>query len=266
MNQRIEIKPCSENWEKMTPTEQGRHCNKCDKVVHNVAQMSNEVVMQNWRDNNGDFCINIPKERAEPVFDKWYTKWKYTAATIILTAWLSAKQLVVKAQDQSIENANQAKDSTINSCRISGSVVDSLQNEEPLAYTYIQVTLPDSSIRGTYTDSLGNFSIYIDEEFNPTDTLSIVCNALGYEAVSIESRIKEVIEAEIYMSQNHICLKEAVIMVKREPSGIKGAMTGSTFRGVPLDRDGIIYKQEFFDSYDTKTFHSDEIERLNLGR
>lgn len=36
--------PCHESWEKMTPQEQGRHCDQCCKVVVDFTQMSNGAI------------------------------------------------------------------------------------------------------------------------------------------------------------------------------------------------------------------------------
>jgi hypothetical protein len=38
--------PCHENWELMTPQEQGRHCKVCNKVVTDFTTMSNEEIIR----------------------------------------------------------------------------------------------------------------------------------------------------------------------------------------------------------------------------
>lgn len=265
MSDKIILKPCSENWDAMTPNEQGRHCAKCDMVVHEVSRMSNDEVMNTWHENDGAYCINIPQERVIPVYTNRYLRWKYMAATALLTLWLSAKQLVVKAQNHTKTKTNEAKDSIISSSRISGVVVDSIENNTPMAFAYISVLLPDSSVRGTYTDGEGKFTLLIEQELSTADSMTISCALIGFETASITARIRDTVDAEIFMSQNHICLKEAVILGKKSTM-IKGIITTRHFSGIPIDNRGRIYKKELFDNYDTKTFYSEDIEKMNLGR
>jgi hypothetical protein len=266
MQDKIVLKPCSENWDAMTPTEQGRHCAKCDMVVHEVSRMSNDEVMTIWHQNDGAYCINIPQERVIPVYTNRYLRWKYMAATALLTLWLSAKQLIVNAQADTKTKTNEAKDSIISSSRIAGVVVDSIENNTPMAFAYVRVLLPDSSVRGTYTDGEGKFTLFIEKELSTADSFTISCELIGFETASITARIRDTVDAEIFMSQNHICLKEAVIMV--EIRQLKGIISGRTYSGVPMDRGEfpVIYRNKLLDDFDTKTYHSDEIERMNLGR
>ena len=46
-NQPIVIipEPCHESWEKMTPTQTGRHCNSCEKTVVDFTAMSNDEII-----------------------------------------------------------------------------------------------------------------------------------------------------------------------------------------------------------------------------
>lgn len=45
-------KPCSADWDKMSPCEQGRHCDSCDKTVVDFTRMSSdqmdEFIIQNF--------------------------------------------------------------------------------------------------------------------------------------------------------------------------------------------------------------------------
>lgn len=38
---RARLLPCSESWAAMTPTAQGRHCARCQRVVHDFTQSKN---------------------------------------------------------------------------------------------------------------------------------------------------------------------------------------------------------------------------------
>ena len=52
VNVRIE-NPCSENWDKMTSNEKGRHCNKCAKTVMDYTKMTDEQIITHLHYNPG---------------------------------------------------------------------------------------------------------------------------------------------------------------------------------------------------------------------
>ena len=52
---RIDIpKPCSENWGTMTPTENGRHCNACNKTIIDFSAYTNKEILNKLK--NGPTC------------------------------------------------------------------------------------------------------------------------------------------------------------------------------------------------------------------
>jgi len=44
--------PCHENWNRMTPAEQGRHCGQCNKVVADFSLMSTDDIIAHLAKNN----------------------------------------------------------------------------------------------------------------------------------------------------------------------------------------------------------------------
>ncbi len=49
-------KPCSENWENMTPNEKGRFCDSCSKSVIDFTKMTTEEITQALRESKGSIC------------------------------------------------------------------------------------------------------------------------------------------------------------------------------------------------------------------
>lgn len=47
-------KPCHENWDAMTPAEQGRFCSQCSKTVTDFTQMSHEQIVIYLRQNSSN--------------------------------------------------------------------------------------------------------------------------------------------------------------------------------------------------------------------
>jgi hypothetical protein len=57
-------KPCHEDWNIMTPSEQGRHCNACCKTVTDFTAMSDEAVQQYFSKNkNEKLCGRFKNEQ-----------------------------------------------------------------------------------------------------------------------------------------------------------------------------------------------------------
>lgn len=52
-------KPCHENWGDMTPSEKGRHCGVCDKVVTDFTTMKQEQILQVISQTQGAVCGRV---------------------------------------------------------------------------------------------------------------------------------------------------------------------------------------------------------------
>ena len=48
--------PCHEDWEKMTPKEQGRFCDVCAKCVVDLTNKSHEEILSAYQENEGNMC------------------------------------------------------------------------------------------------------------------------------------------------------------------------------------------------------------------
>lgn len=94
--------PCHENWNRMTPTEQGRFCNSCAKEVIDFAMMTDTEVLNYFSSlSNNKVCgrvlpsqldreISRPKEPRKRLF--WY--WNYVAMFFLFFS----KSNLLKAQ------------------------------------------------------------------------------------------------------------------------------------------------------------------------
>lgn len=52
-------KPCHENWEAMTPNEQGRFCSVCSKTVKDFTNASDDEMIRAFSDSSGNICGNF---------------------------------------------------------------------------------------------------------------------------------------------------------------------------------------------------------------
>lgn len=56
-------KPCHEDWAKMTPDEQGRHCAACDKVVLDMRHWSDQKLINLFQNKEERVCGRLKKEQ-----------------------------------------------------------------------------------------------------------------------------------------------------------------------------------------------------------
>jgi len=260
---KIRIDPCSENWDAMTPTEQGRHCSKCIKTVHNVSDLSNKEINEKYQELNGNFCIRIPKDRAATTPKPWYTKWKYTAVAFLISLWITVQNHVAKAQAETDSSDNEnIKEVHFEKITLRGKIIDSLHNDDPVEFATIYVYKDSLKLGGCFSQGDGKFSLTLDHPLKSTDSLEIVVQHVSYTEIKKQLKdLKEWMDIEVVIGQDHICTSAINITVKR-----KYYIQGNMRMGIMITQNGReIYKLKK-ETYDTKTFKSDELERYNLGR
>jgi hypothetical protein len=68
-------KPCHENWDEMTPADQGRHCDKCKTTVVDFSQMSDEAILNFFKVKmEKKICGHFKSSQLEETLSGWQ-KW-----------------------------------------------------------------------------------------------------------------------------------------------------------------------------------------------
>lgn len=76
-------KPCHEDWNKMNPTTQGRHCQNCYKKVVDFTTMSDEQVMHYLTITSGETCGRIRKDQLKRrSYISYHRPWKWIMAGV----------------------------------------------------------------------------------------------------------------------------------------------------------------------------------------
>jgi hypothetical protein len=92
--------PCHENWQQMTPNEQGRHCMSCQKTVVDFTLMSDQGILDYisrastsvcGRFNNDQLDKTYAEKKVKPVFSFRYA-WNVVVATFLLTGSAATAQ------------------------------------------------------------------------------------------------------------------------------------------------------------------------------
>lgn len=98
--------PCHEDWNKMAPTAQGRHCKICCKQVVDFTVMSDEQIIHYLTKASGETCGRVRKDQLEkPLHTSYYKPWKW-----IITGIASLFFFFNKVQAQKKEQCDPKKD------------------------------------------------------------------------------------------------------------------------------------------------------------
>ncbi len=75
--------PCHEDWNKMNPTAQGRHCQSCCKQVVDFTTMSDQQIISYLTKASGNTCGRVRKDQLEkPLRTSHHKPWKWIIAGI----------------------------------------------------------------------------------------------------------------------------------------------------------------------------------------
>ncbi len=68
--------PCSENWNTMTPSENGKFCGRCEKIVVDLSTKGDAELVRLFKDQPDSICARIPRSKlnipltTHPVFNE----------------------------------------------------------------------------------------------------------------------------------------------------------------------------------------------------
>jgi CarboxypepD_reg-like domain/Secretion system C-terminal sorting domain len=184
--------PCHQNWNEMTPTQQGRFCNSCAKQVVDFSTMSDTQVLHYFSSiKNENVCgraypdqleraITMPKEHKKKLY--WY--WNYItmlflffSKTNTVKAQGGIKVVVESKHDAAKQDRITKGEIAVNTNRIiKGKIID--EAGQPLAG--VSVIIKDSK-HGTIADTNGFYSISANTQ---KDILKI--SAVGFVSKEIK--------------------------------------------------------------------------------
>ena len=167
MSRKINIsvpKPCHENWEAMTPEEQGRFCGVCSKTVFDFTKATDKEIIKHFNKDAtacGRFVSSqlnrdliLPKEKS--------SYWIIASATLFSFLGIGSQTTYSQVKQDTIQtdkkNLNQGSIKTVkNPITITGIVSDDLG---PMYWA--NIVIKESTI-GTSTDFDGKYSIKVNE-------------------------------------------------------------------------------------------------------
>lgn len=193
--------PCHEDWNKMTPVEQGRFCSSCQKNVVDFTTQSDEEIISFFNNYNGTACGRFTDDQLDRPIQKIELKpassfLKY-AAGLLLPAFLFAAKAKGQFKEQApkqspgqvcIPSSVISKEQVIvlggystsrlqKTFFISGTVIDEI-TKEPLAGVSIMIK---GTNQGVVTDEKGSYSIFI-----PSKKAVLQFSSIGYEMKEVK--------------------------------------------------------------------------------
>jgi TonB-dependent SusC/RagA subfamily outer membrane receptor len=193
--------PCHENWQQMTPSQQGRFCTACAKEVVDFTSMSDTEVLHYFLDKkNEKVCGRMHPEQlnrsvTKPVYavkKKWW-HWNYAAMLLLLFGRPGAAkaQGVVKAVTSQLP----APETDVEARRILGKVTPVEKNKQ-LVHGKITddagTALAGATIlikgtqKATVSDTNGEYSITVN-----SDKAVLTISSVGFETTETDLKSKK---------------------------------------------------------------------------
>lgn len=211
-------KPCHEDWNTMTPTQQGKFCSACSKQVIDFSLMSDHQILNVLSHQSGKLCGRFDAEQLQrPLIETKIKKKKswWMALTMPLLFLFERSE----AQDTRIlkDTTHYEMDTTVlmgavarivpdKQIVMTGKVVD--ENNNPLAFASV---VQKGTIHGTTTDSLGNFSTIINSY---DDSATLTASFIGFSSTDKTIRVSDKNSNDIIINlkEQSMSLSEVVVI------------------------------------------------------
>ncbi|OQP65066.1 T9SS type A sorting domain-containing protein [Niastella populi] len=208
--------PCHENWQNMTPQEQGRFCGSCQKTVVDFTMMSDQEVLNYFLKADHNVCGRMADDQLNRELKITETKkrfsWAYVWNILVATFLMTKADAQVKDKpEKPVEIISEDRPimgkvaygpragvkKTVIPVEMKGLVLDE-RNNQPVMGASIRVK--DAGI-GCMADTAGKFTLKVEK----TEAVVLEFSAIGYETQTLE------IDALANRSDIQVALKPAVV-------------------------------------------------------
>lgn len=174
--------PCHEDWSKMTPTEQGKFCNSCQKEVFDLTSTSEDEVAHKIHQSTGELCVRIPNQYLDKKINLHAAGFgKYgklgTAGAIITAAAFTPIISTIDTDLTELAEKNSIQINSIQPLQVNGTVV----NENGDIVQNVKITIEQNNHRATLTSlANGRFSFHLDPLKIKNGTAKIKLEKVGF--------------------------------------------------------------------------------------
>lgn len=122
--------PCHENWQQMTPNEQGRHCLSCQKTVVDFTRMSDQEILHYISRASSSVCGRFYNHQLDKTYEEKKVKsaftfryaWNLLVATFLITGSTASAQVKEKAKKKTAVKKEWAYKHTLKNLKLSSSL------------------------------------------------------------------------------------------------------------------------------------------------
>jgi hypothetical protein len=232
MNSNIIIaKPCHENWNNMTPEQQGRHCGACNKVVQDFTKMKTEEIIDTLKRSEGEVCGRIGIQKLTPVNKKqriwfWMNGVLFRKAIYPVMVLLGVTLVTKKAQAQTgsdypVKGKMDVRDYHTNDKKVNVVVKD--RNGIAIQNATIQIVSGlTTESKNMITDSNGRTTFDIAASDLLNNEIEINVAAAGYENRILKiTLVKHIQTVEIRMEEEMMIMGEMMYVPDEKIEEVK---------------------------------------------
>lgn len=204
--------PCREDWNSFSPTEKGRFCGSCQKVVIDFTQLTEVEIKNYFLNSQENTCGRFRQDQLTtyPILTLRSSTCRASLVALLLllvskftSAQISSKPIPV-TQEQIDKKQVAQSDTAIHHMIIRGVVRDEEKNPLP----GVNIVVKGSAI-GTISDGEGSFELYVP---HPKPSETIMASFIGM--ISFEQIIKASVlhQLEISLKYDMTALQGVVIV------------------------------------------------------
>lgn len=216
--------PCHENWQQMTPNEQGRHCMSCQKTVVDFTLMSDQEILDHiarasssvcGRFNNDQLNKTYVEKKIKPSFTFRYA-WNMITAAFLLTAGAATAQSKTPVKRHVAANKKKLiplkPDLVVGTVavmvpdRTISGVVREDSTGNPVSFASVRIKGVET---GTSANEAGRFELTTAGDRNK---VTLVVSAVGYTTREYEVEVYGSKGPEIYLTPEADELKPVTVI------------------------------------------------------
>jgi hypothetical protein len=182
-------KPCSENWNQMTPAEKGRHCAVCSKVVKDFTQMETAEIIATLQTSKEEVCGRIDMQQLTPVNTtqkfyffmkgKFLPKVGYAALALFGLVSLFKKSVYGQTDNhQHIAGGLSYQPEAKDEKQVNIEVVD--ESNRPVPNAAVNIYTGEVLLNTLYTNQNGSLQTQIEMQGSGYSTLRLEVTAENY--------------------------------------------------------------------------------------
>jgi CarboxypepD_reg-like domain/Secretion system C-terminal sorting domain len=185
--------PCHENWQNMTPNQQGRHCMSCQKTVVDFTLMSDQEILNHISRASSNICGRFDEEQLDKVYEEKKIRrsfsfryaWNVVVATFLLTGNAAMAQSKNPVKKKEMVNSKDKTDnreqqiilggiaSIIPDRKITGEIIDD-STGKPVSFASIRIKGVKT---GLSANEAGRFDLVAPGRKNK---ITLIASAIGY--------------------------------------------------------------------------------------